>query len=312
MAEELSVIIPVFNREKLVCRCLDSVKAQTYRPLHVIVVDNDSTDTTFRTVTEWGRANAEPALRMSLLSEKKPGAAAARNRGFQQVKGDKLCFFDSDDTMRPDFAAEVMKAFDLNPAANLVTWRTVRHELNGRRHLMKYASDNFLINHIFHCVFVTMQYAVRRPFFSNHGIWNENLMAWNDYELGFRMLLADPNVAAVPKVLADKHQLGNSITGTSFAPRAGVWERSLETMRATAAKCRRDDRDRLLRLIDYRFMLLAAQYGAEGERELAEKLRRETLARFEGTSSQRRFLNAVYHYRRHGGRGSAHIANLLL
>ena len=56
----LTVVIPVRNRENLVIRCLDSVKRQTLRPLNVIVVDNGSTDGTWKAVEGWIARYAEP------------------------------------------------------------------------------------------------------------------------------------------------------------------------------------------------------------------------------------------------------------
>ena len=49
----LSIVIPVKNREKLILRALDSVYNQSYRPIRLIVVDNDSTDGTLATVEKW-------------------------------------------------------------------------------------------------------------------------------------------------------------------------------------------------------------------------------------------------------------------
>ena len=61
----LTVVIPVRNRENLVIRCLDSVKRQTLRPLNVIVVDNGSTDGTWKAVEGWIARNAEPEFAIS-------------------------------------------------------------------------------------------------------------------------------------------------------------------------------------------------------------------------------------------------------
>ena len=54
-ADCMTVVVPVYNRAHLIRRCLDSIYAQTYRPLCVIVVDNASTDSTALAVEDWAR-----------------------------------------------------------------------------------------------------------------------------------------------------------------------------------------------------------------------------------------------------------------
>ena len=62
MSGEFSIVIPVKNRESLILRALDSVKAQTYRPLKIIVVDNASTDSTIQSVNIWASVNCTVGL----------------------------------------------------------------------------------------------------------------------------------------------------------------------------------------------------------------------------------------------------------
>lgn len=312
MAEEFSIIVPVLNRKELICRCLDSIKAQTYRPIHVIVVDNNSSDGTFSAIAEWGHQNTEPGFRMSVLSEKTPGAAAARNRGFQAVNGDKLCFFDSDDVMRPELVAEAMRAFDENPDAQIVLWKAILHKLNGGYRRLKFVRDDFMAQHIFHSILTTTHYAVRRQFFSNHGVWDENMSVWNDWELGVRMLLVEPQVALVPKTLVEVYAQEESITGSSLTSKAGQWEAAISTAEGSVMKSRRDDKERLKRLLDYVRIILAARYAREGSIKQAHNLFVETMDGFSGSTFQKFILRLCYSYRLSGGRGSAYLANLIL
>ena len=87
----VSVVVPTFNRAKLINRALQSVVSQTYRPLDLIVVDDGSTDDTCERVrTEHPHA--------TLLSQSNQGVSAARNRGLSVAQGDWIAFLDSDDT----------------------------------------------------------------------------------------------------------------------------------------------------------------------------------------------------------------------
>jgi len=106
MDPAVSIVIPVYNRDKLICRCLDSVWAQTYRPLHVFVVDNNSSDGTPEAVRRWcrdhGVCDNEGEFRLHLLSElkgRRVGCTQPRSVGGRHRS---MCFsLNSDDEMHP-------------------------------------------------------------------------------------------------------------------------------------------------------------------------------------------------------------------
>jgi len=93
----ISVVIPTFNRQNTITYCLDSVLAQTYKDLEVIVVDDCSRDNTVSIV----RSYPDSRVRCVVL-EKNSGAQTARNRGILEAKGDWIAFNDSDDEWLPD------------------------------------------------------------------------------------------------------------------------------------------------------------------------------------------------------------------
>lgn len=92
----VSVIIPSYNREKVLPRAIDSVLAQTYTDLEVIVADDCSSDNT-RAIVE---AYTDPRVRYGCL-EKNSGACAARNLGIEMARGEYIAFQDSDDEWLP-------------------------------------------------------------------------------------------------------------------------------------------------------------------------------------------------------------------
>lgn len=95
----ISIIIPVYNVEKYVKRCLDSIIYQTYKNLEIIVVDDGSTDTSYEICCEFKKKDS----RIKLLHQNNAGVAAARNLGLKEVTGDWVSFVDSDDWIEPDF-----------------------------------------------------------------------------------------------------------------------------------------------------------------------------------------------------------------
>lgn len=92
----VSIIIPCYNVEDYVAECLDSAINQTYRPIEIIAVDNNSTDKTLVILKDYELRH--PDL-ITVLEEKKQGAPAARNKGMSEAKGDWLQFLDADDLL---------------------------------------------------------------------------------------------------------------------------------------------------------------------------------------------------------------------
>lgn len=89
----ISVIVPVYNVEPYLRRCVDSILRQTYRNLEILLVDDGSTDRS-GTICD---ACAQQDTRVKVIHQKNQGQAAARNHGIDQAKGEYLSFVDSDD-----------------------------------------------------------------------------------------------------------------------------------------------------------------------------------------------------------------------
>ncbi len=94
----VSVVIPVHNGEAYLADALDSVAAQTYRPLDMTIVDDGSTDGSARIVAA---AQARLDIPIALLAQTNQGPAAARNRGIQASDGEIVAFLDADDIWLP-------------------------------------------------------------------------------------------------------------------------------------------------------------------------------------------------------------------
>lgn len=89
----VSVIIPVFNVEKYLGRCLDSVINQTYRNIEIILVNDGSTDKSLDICRQYGTSDS----RIKIFEETNQGLSVARNTGIENATGEYLVFVDSDD-----------------------------------------------------------------------------------------------------------------------------------------------------------------------------------------------------------------------
>lgn len=99
MTPKVSVVIPVYNTEKYLRQCLDSLQNQTLKDLEIICVDDGSTDGSLVVLKEY--AGRDPRFR--IISQMNQGPGAARNAGLDQASGEYLIFLDSDDWFEPDF-----------------------------------------------------------------------------------------------------------------------------------------------------------------------------------------------------------------
>ncbi|MDE6409003.1 MAG: glycosyltransferase [Muribaculaceae bacterium] len=298
----LSIVIPVKDREKLILRALDSVYNQSYRPIRLIVVDNNSTDRTVEEVEKWKDAHENEDFSIKIVSEKRAGAAAARNRGLLEVDTDYMLFFDSDDVMLPELAITVMEAFDRDKKLDVVYWRTAY--INSKEEVIpkRFARFDLIRRHIYNAVLSTQAYALRTSFIKRIGAWDSSLLRWNDWELGLRILLNEPNMKGIFRVLVHIYPQKISITGSDFHSKAGEWEKSIEACEKDADMAPNPLRRRILNMLLYRKVNLAAIYSREGDRKSGEKLLAEALSDPSLSSWRRRLLRFIYFYTLKGGR----------
>ena len=114
MTPLFSIVIPLFNREKLVIDTINSLLAQTEKSWEAIFVDDGSTDRSREVVRKY----AEQYTGITLLerpSERKKGPSACRNIGFHQARGEFIFYLDSDDLLEKHFCENASRAFRENP-----------------------------------------------------------------------------------------------------------------------------------------------------------------------------------------------------
>lgn len=97
----ISVVIPVYNQEKYVGKCIRSVLSQSFKDFEVILVNDGSTDKSMEVCQKYAKMD----YRISIIDKPNGGSAFARRDGMLQAKGQYICFIDSDDYLDP-FALE--------------------------------------------------------------------------------------------------------------------------------------------------------------------------------------------------------------
>ncbi len=110
---EISVIIPLFNKENCIQRALQSVLAQTYPHFEIIVVDDGSTDQSYE------RAFEIKDTRIRIIQQSNQGVSSARNRGIREARYKWVAFLDADDEWLPNFLENVTSLINDFPTARV-------------------------------------------------------------------------------------------------------------------------------------------------------------------------------------------------
>lgn len=95
----ISVVIPVYNTEKYLSQCLETVLNQSFRDLEVICVNDGSTDSSAEILRQFAARDS----RVKVITQKNSGICASRNRGIQEANGEYISFVDSDDYIDLDY-----------------------------------------------------------------------------------------------------------------------------------------------------------------------------------------------------------------
>ncbi|HDT8036797.1 TPA: glycosyltransferase family 2 protein, partial [Enterococcus faecalis] len=104
----VSVVIPVYNVEKYVEKCLDSVINQTYQNLEIIIVNDGSTDNSLSVCQKKKLSDS----RIKLINKENGGLSSARNAGIECAQGEFICFIDSDDWIELDYIEVLLNGME--------------------------------------------------------------------------------------------------------------------------------------------------------------------------------------------------------
>ncbi len=305
-SKDITVVIPAYNRGRLIGRTLDSIARQTMQPAGVILVDNGSDDDTLAVMREWasGREGVQ------VVEEPRRGACAARNAGLGLVETRYVMFFDSDDEMLPGHIAEFQRAIGRYPDCGILGRDVENRDEAGHCRRFYFSELSPIFMHIFRSTLGTQRYVVLTELVRSAGGWDESLSGWDDYELGLRLLLHEPRVKDIggrPTVINYTH--GESITGLSHREHPERWEPALELMHRLVDRSGLSERRKrkVHRWISARTAILAARYSCEGYDEGA----RRCLAKACERGAARR-MRLVYHHNRLCGRLSWLVVAIML
>jgi len=207
-----SVIVPAYNRCVLISEALDSIKAQTYRPIEIIMVDDGSTDNTVEVINHWAIANEEPGgLTLKYIYQQNAGPGAARNRGIQAISGEYVQYLDSDDRLHPERLEILAKAFESTSADFIQTGFDGFDAETGKVIETHYGRlDHDLISQALMGVLWpnTLRSVFRRSLVEKTGLWNMEMTCFEDREYVERAITLADKPIAIRDILASARRGG--------------------------------------------------------------------------------------------------------
>lgn len=180
-----SVVIPAYNREKVLERTVNSALSQTYPNIEIIIVDDGSTDDTGKVA----KLMAERDPRINFISQENGGACSARNTGLKKAKGKYILFLDSDDEIMDTFLEKAELEYRKDSELGAVYCQTGIRKNNGidyarKDHLEGYIyADALKQGYITSTSFITMKTECVRNVWG----WDEYLSHSNDDDMCFRL-----------------------------------------------------------------------------------------------------------------------------
>lgn len=197
----ISVIVPVYNTEEYLVRCVESIQKQTYRNLEIILVDDGSTDESGILCDKL----AEKDERIRVIHKENGGSSSARNEGIKAANGEYLGFVDSDDYIECEMYEKMLCAA-LETGAGIV--QVARNEIDIEGNILpdlckplseqtKFSAEEFLqdlLLHVGDCSFCTK--ILKRDLITNKefpvGVLNE------DFHLLVKLLKQGEDVVCLP------------------------------------------------------------------------------------------------------------------
>ena len=186
MKSKIAIIIPAYNREKVIARTLDSVLAQKFEDWECFIVDDHSTDSTWSVLEEY--ASKYPKIHI-LKNERAKGACGARNTGIYKSESELIQFFDSDDEMYPDLLLDLYN--QLSEDVDVVTCWTNVVDVNSKEILKTF--ENITEGNIHGQLMTEKTYVdtncalIRRTVVESIGGWSENCPSYQEWDFHLRL-----------------------------------------------------------------------------------------------------------------------------
>ena len=214
---KISVIIPVYNVEKYLSECLDSIINQTFKDIEIICIDDGSTDNSHLILEEYVKKDS----RIKIVEQKNQGAGASRNKGIECATGEYLHFMDSDDALYQDAYSKIFEILENNNFPNVIRFAGRAFDERKQCYITKKIYEqksipqervntlfdiNNDINLVHKITVVPWLGFIRRDFVLNNNLRFNKLKVCNDRSFFIESLLLSEKFY-ITNILAVKHRV---------------------------------------------------------------------------------------------------------
>jgi glycosyltransferase involved in cell wall biosynthesis len=183
----VSVIIPCYNAERYLAECIDSVLNQTYDTIEIIVVDNNSKDSSLAIAKEYA---AKHPQKIKVFEEKWAGASYARNRGFKESTGEYIQFLDADDTIAKNKIKQQLNAFTSDVDVMVSDYGIYNEYLNDLKNIKTFQSiETNPLETAVCSIITTCNPLYKRKIIQENGLYDVSLSSSQDWEFHIRLAL---------------------------------------------------------------------------------------------------------------------------
>lgn len=214
----VSIIIPTYNRADLLRQTVDSVLAQTYPHIEIIVINDGSSDHTEEIMRAYGE-------RVRYVKQENQGGSAAANHGYYLSQGEYICFLDHDDLFAPTKIAEQVSAMEADPSVGLCHCAYDLIDIHGERVGFSgvLPDQNFLEELIVSDFLWASAPLIRRNCLEDVGLWDTEIYG-ADWDLWLRIAIAGYGFHCIQTSLGAYRIYTNSMMSNIDAVNAGHFE----------------------------------------------------------------------------------------
>jgi hypothetical protein len=207
----VTIVIPCFNAARTVAAALASARAQTYRPIEIVAIDDCSTDDTLKILQADGGSDL-----VVIAGERNRGAASARNRAIMEATGEYLAFLDADDSWAPEKLTCQLALLATDPAMAMVGCRAEVVWLDGKRATVNAdrvppQGQDAWRDLLHHAYYVTSEIVTRTEIARLIGGFKDGMSTGEDQDFFIRLAL-EGSVGFVDAPLVTMHQQPGSLS----------------------------------------------------------------------------------------------------
>ncbi len=191
MSTEISVIIPVYNTEKYLRQCLDSVMKQTFQDFELLIVDDGSTDSSAAIIKEF--SEKYPG-RIRSFFQKNQGQSAARNKALQEARGRYVMFVDSDDYIGEKYM-ETLYETAVREQSDMVICDYIKVSMDGS--FLKHCHANFSENGIRIPSHISCNRIISRELLNRYGLRYANGVICEDIPFMLKVEAVADNIRII-------------------------------------------------------------------------------------------------------------------